>query len=440
MSTIIRPKLQLQSEINVSAVQATNFFHLYWDVIWFGVAFGSTLSFLPVFATRLGATGWQLGLLTAGPAFVSILFTLPVGRWLEDRPLGRTVTHTAFWHRLGLFALIPLPLVLPTALQIWSVLLLMLLMAIPGTALMIGFNALLAATVPPEARGHVVGRRNALLAATIMLAFLLSGWLLDQFSFAWGYAIVFALGAVGATLSTFHLSRIKVPAIPPFQGQPLRDHARPGRGIGIMGGTSYRLVLASRLWLNRRFSLQNIFGPISGAYWWVMLAFFLFHFTQWLPAPLLSIFWVREVDLSDGQISWINATFYLTTLIVSPLLGPLTTRLGNYLLTAGGAILLGLYPLLVALSYDIYLLIVASLVVGAVWAILSGSLANRLLELTPEAHRATHFALYNLALNAAILLSTLTGPLLSDVIGLREALVIACILRIGSGLALARWG
>ena len=272
------------------------------------------------------------------------------------------------------------------------------------------------------------------------LAFLLSGWLLDQFSFAWGYAIVFAIGALGAGLSAYHLSRIQVPPAPCFQGQPLKDHARPGRGVGIMGGTSYRLAIASRLWLNRRFSLQGIFGPISKAYWWVMLAFFLFHFTQWLPAPLFSIFWVREVDLTDGEISWINAIFYLAILVVSPLLGPLTTRLGNYLLTASGAILLGLYPLLVAFSYDVILLIVASIVVGAVWAILSGSLANRLLELTPEAHRATHFALYNLALNMAILLSTLAGPFLADVVGLREALIVACILRVGSGLALARWG
>jgi hypothetical protein len=32
------------------------------------------------------------------------------------------------------------------------------------------------------------------------------------------------------------------------------------------------------------------------------------------------------------------------------------------------------------------------------------------------------------------------GPLLAEVIGLREALLIIVALRIGSGLAMARWG
>jgi MFS family permease len=440
MSTLRLPRFNLSFSAPLSPTEAINFFHLYWDVAWFGVAFGSTLSFLPVFATRLGATGWQLGLLTAGPALVGVLFTLPAGHWIDGRPLGRVVTQTAFWQRLGFFALIPLPLILPTGIQIWAVLLLMLLMAVPGTALMVGFNALLATTVPPKARAQVVGRRNSLLAATIMLAFLLSGWVLDYLPFEWGYAAVFALGALGAGLSTYHLSRIQVPPASQFQGRPLQDHAQPGRGVGVVGGTSYRLAVATRLWLTRLLSLKNIFGPISGTYWWVMVAFFLFHFTQWLPTALFSLFLVREVNLTDGEISWINAVFYLTLLIFSPFLAPLTTRLGNYRLTVMGGLLLGSYPLLVAFSYHLVPLIIASVVIGVVWAIMSGSLVNRLLELTPETHRASHLAVYNMALNIAILFSTMLGPYLAEWVGLREALIIIGILRVGSGLALARWG
>ena len=440
MSTTLSSRFKLLRKAKPSITQNANFFHLYWDVAWFGVSFGSTLSFLPVFATRLGATGWQLGLLTAGPALVGVLFTLPAGRWLEGRPLGRAVTQTAFWQRLGFFCLIPLPLILPDTIQVWAILLLMILMAIPGTALMVGFNALLAATVPPEARGHVVGWRNSLLAATIMFAFILCGWILDRLVFEWGYAVVFAIGALGAGMSTYHLSRIHEPTIAHFQGTPLKDHAQPGRGVGIVGGISYRLAVATRLWLNRRFSIGEMFSPISGKYWGVIIAFFLFHFTQWLPAPLFSIFWVREAFLTDGEIGWVNATFYVTLLIFSPMLAPLSNRFGNYRLTVIGGVLLGSYPLLVALSYNVTLLVVANVTIGLIWAIMSGSLVNRLLELTPEDHRASHLAVYNMALNVAILLSTMLGPFLADIVGLREALIVVCILRVGSGLALARWG
>ena len=440
MSTTLSTKLKSLSTFKPKSVQETNFFHLYWDIAWFGIAFGSTLSFLPVFATRLGAAGWQLGLLTAGPALIGILFTLPAGHWLESRPLGRAVTQTAFWHRVGFFLLIPLPLIMPMSFQVWAVLALMLLMAIPGTALMVGFNALLATAVPPEARGKVVGRRNALLAATVMITFLLSGWILDQLPFAWGYATVFIMGAAGSALSTFHLARIRLPETPQFQGRPLKDMAQPGRGVGFVGGMSFRQGIGLRLWLNRQFNPAKILEPISAPYGWVMVAFFLFHFSQWLPSAVFSMFWVREAHLTDGQISWVNAAFYLTILVVSPLLEPLTKRLGNYRLTIGGTMLMAFYPLLVAISYHLIWYILGSVYIGVVWAILSGSLVNRLLELIPEEHRPAHLAVYNLALNIAILLSTMLGPYLADIVGLREALVITCILRLVSGLALTRWG
>ena len=59
-----------------------NLRQLYWDVFWFGTLAGTTLAFLAVYSARLGASSLQIGLLSAGPAVVSLLFTLPAGRWL----------------------------------------------------------------------------------------------------------------------------------------------------------------------------------------------------------------------------------------------------------------------------------------------------------------------------------------------------------------------
>jgi MFS family permease len=287
----------------------------------------------------------------------------------------------------------------------------------------------------------VVGWRNALLAGTVMVSFLLSGWILDQLSFQWGYATVFAFGALGAALSTYHIARIQVPPLPHFQMRPLRDKAQPGRVTGgLSDSLATRLSVTARLWLGRRLSLDHLSQRISSRYRWAMAAFFLFHFSQLLPAALFPVFWVREANLSDGEIGWINATFYFAMLVASPFLEPLTRRLGNYRLTVWGAVLLSLYPLLTALSYDLILLLVASVAGGVVWALLSGALVNRLLELAPENDRPTHFAFYNLALNIATLSSTMLGPLLADVTGLREAIFIVFLLRVGSGFALGRWG
>lgn len=53
-----------------------NLRQLYWDVLWFGVLAGSTIAFVAVYATRLGASSFQIGLLSAGPALVNLFFYL----------------------------------------------------------------------------------------------------------------------------------------------------------------------------------------------------------------------------------------------------------------------------------------------------------------------------------------------------------------------------
>ncbi|MGE5124446.1 MAG: hypothetical protein ACM3H7_08000, partial [Acidobacteriaceae bacterium] len=57
----------------------SNLRQLYWDALWYGILAGSTLAFQAVYAARLGASGFQIGLLTAGPAIISLVVTLPSG-------------------------------------------------------------------------------------------------------------------------------------------------------------------------------------------------------------------------------------------------------------------------------------------------------------------------------------------------------------------------
>jgi hypothetical protein len=273
-----------------------------------------------------------------------------------------------------------------------------------------------------------------------MISFVFSGWILDRLPFTWGYTSIFALGAIGAVMSTYHIYRLRVPELPQFQIRPIKDYAQPGRLLGFSGVMPHRLNVGLRLWLNKQFNISEMFAHISPRYWRVMAAYFSFHFAQFLPVALFPIFWVRELTLNDGAIGWVNASFYLGMLIFAPLLGRLANQVGNYRLNIAGTILLALYPLFHALSWDATLLVVAGIIGGATWAILSGALSNRLLEHIPDDDRPAHLALYNLALNIAVLSGTMLGPLVANVIGLREALFLMFALRVASGLALARWG
>ena len=189
-----------------------NLRQLYWDILWFGVLAGTTLAFLSVFAARLGASSFQVGLLSAGPAVVNLVFTLPAGRWLEGKPLIRAAFLSSIGQRAGYLVLVAIPwLFIQQQGQVWAIIGLTLVMSVAGTLLAIAFNALYAEVVPVEWRGRAAGWRNALVAVSVTLTTLLSGYILDQVIFPLNYQIVFLIGACGALLSSYHLSRVRHP-------------------------------------------------------------------------------------------------------------------------------------------------------------------------------------------------------------------------------------
>ena len=189
----------------VPAAYRSIFLHLFLDMAWYGVLAGSTVAFLAVYATRQGATDSQIGLLSAVPGLVNLLFALPAGSWLSKRSLGRAVFWTSVMQRAFYLVLLPLPVLLMPHAQVWVILTMTLLMTIPGTALVVGFNAQFGEVVPLEWRGYVAGIRNALLAVISTVFTLLSGWILNWVAFPTGYQVVFTIGILGAGMSSLHL-------------------------------------------------------------------------------------------------------------------------------------------------------------------------------------------------------------------------------------------
>ncbi len=419
-----------------------NIYHLYADIGGFGVLAGSAVAFLSIYLTRLGAGNSAIGWLTAGPALVNLLIALPMGQWIARRPLPPLVFWTSLGQRVLYLLLAPMPLLLPAPVQIPIVLLLVMLTAIPGAALTIGFNALFAEAVPAEWRGEVVGRRNAIVALTMMISTLVCGQILRLLPADQGYALVFGIGALGAAYSSYHLWHIHL-AVPiptrQWRGDPLDDGGQSGRLLTPDAPLrrTYPIRMLTRVRLG---DVRAMVAPLHTAYGPFLFSLFAFHFAQYIPIALFPIFWVREAKLDDAAISLINATFYVVMFVSSLRLGSLTRRFGNYRLMVAGAILLSSYPLLTGLSQGLPMLLVAAVIGGAVWAILGGALSNRLLERIPADDRPPYLALYNLALNGAMLTGSIVGASLSGAIGLREALFVAVGLRLLAGVLLWRLG
>jgi MFS family permease len=423
-----------------SATVRWNLRQLYWDILWFGVLAGTTLAFLSIFVARLGASSFQVGLLSAGPALVNLAFTLPAGQWLEGKPLIRAAFLSSIGQRAGYVVLIAMPMLFVSQQgQIWAIIGLILVMSVAGTLLAIAFNALYAEVVPVEWRGKVAGWRNALVAVSVTLTTLLSGYILDKVLFPLNYQIIFLIGACGALLSSFHLGRV-------------RHTNETESQTGISGVVIPASITRAHWWdwllqIGRRRTVsRSIRKPllrldlVISPFGLFMAGCLVFYTFQYFGVPIFPMFYVNELHLTDGEIGLGGAMFHGTMMVGSLFLNRLSVTLGHRKLMLLGVFLFAQFPLLLGMASDAGLYYLACLMGGFIFAFLNGGLVNRLMERVPTADRPAHMALHNLALNMGILAGSMLGPLFGEWIGLREALYLTAGLRLLAAVVLWKWG
>jgi MFS family permease len=402
-----------------------NFIHLYFDMGWYGILAGSSINFLNIYAARLGANGFEIGLLTAMGAIVSLTLSIPAGHWIEARPIGKGVFWSSVVYRIGFLLWVPLPWLFGNIAQIWALIVLALLMAIPLTPLSVGFNALFASAVPSEYRAHVAGVRNVVLSITYMISSIGSGYLLNRLAFPLGYQIVFGIGFFGAAMSSLHLYLIKLAKASDVE--PLPSKPEPAKGP------------------ERTNQRSSFFSAIRADIWQtpfrvVLFALLAFHLTQNLPLPIFPLVQVNVLHLTDNQIGIGSAIFYFILLIGSTQLRSIVQKIGNQKVTAIGILTMALYPIGMALSSTPLHFYITSAIGGLASALATGAYAIYLLEHIPENDRPAYLAWYNVILNLCVLAGSLIGPLIANAIGLTMALFIFAAARVLAGIAIFKWG
>jgi MFS family permease len=401
----------------------SNFRNLYLDIAWFGVLSGTAINFVNVYATRLGASGLQIGLLTATSAVVSLFLAIPAGHWISKRKTGQAVFWSSIAFRIGYFLWIPLPWLFDAQGQIWALISLTFLMAIPLTPLGVGFNALFAEAVPGRFRASVAGTRNITFAIAYMLTSLISGYLLKAMPFPGGYQIVFAIGAIGAAMSSYHIYRIRpvkddtAPLPPPPSPDP-ESQAESPRSIA----TTLRLDIWKTHFKN------------------VLLALFIFHLVHYLSNPIYPLFNVRVLNLNDSHLGNGMALYYLSVLLASTQLGRLVNRFGHKKVTGLGMAGMSTYPIMLAFAQNALHYYALSFIGGFLFALVNGAYINYMLEHIPSHDRPSHLAWYTIMFNFAVLASSIAGPLIADGMGLAPALILFGVLRVVAGAILLKWG
>lgn len=387
----------------------SNFTNLYLDIAWFGVLSGTAVNFLNIYAARLGATGLQIGLLTAASAIVNLFLAIPAGHWISKRHTGKAVFWSSVLFRIGYLFWIPLPWIFDSQGQIWSLIVITFLMAIPLTPLGVGFNALFAEAVPEQYRARVAGIRNVTFSIAYMLSSLIAGYILENTPFTAGYQIIFTIGAFGAAMSSYHIYHIK----------SLEEKTPPLSELLPDSALKPESTLRLDIW---KTPFRNI-----------LLSLLFFHLTQYIVTPLYPLYLVGELHLNDNHFGTGTALFYLTVLLASTQLGKIVQKYGHKKVTGWGAVGVGLYPLTMAFTQNEFHYYLLSFFGGFLFALANGAYANYMLENIPAHDRPSHLAWYTIILNFAILTSSLIGPMIANIIGIAPALILFGCMRFLSG-------
>ena len=173
--------------------------------------------FLPVLLTRLGATNFQVGLLTSMPGVTGLVLAILVGRFLQSRreivpwySLARllviacyTLTGIVVFTISGQYAIAAI-------LVIWG------LATLPQTGLAVAFSVVMNAVAGPEGRYALLSRRWAVFGLTGVAVTFLITRVIDLVAFPINYGLMFMGLSLGGLVSFYFSRKIKLaPQTPP---------------------------------------------------------------------------------------------------------------------------------------------------------------------------------------------------------------------------------
>ncbi len=391
-----------------TTITQNNIRNLYGDVAAFGVINGIAGTFLSVFALRMGATNQDIGLLTALPALIYVLWFVPAGRLVESRRSIKAVGLVGVFLTRLQFALIALIPFLPAAYRVPVLLLIITMAAFPLCVANVALTNVLADVVPPANRPRVMSVRAILVSLTSAVAAAGAGKLLDMLPMPGNYQVLFAIAFVFGLLSTYYLSQLVVAQTHTVSSFSLQPH----------------------LFIQQ---IREIVAIAWGApaFLRFTLAAFVMHWALVFAWPLFALWWVRGLQATEGLLG-IVATINLTmTVLISPFWARVAERRGNHFVLMAGFAGVAIIPLMNYFLPSPEYIMLTEAFGGLVLPAMSLGLFNSMLDVAPVDRRPAYIAFYSAAVNVPMFLAPLLATSIAvPLFGVRLALGLSTGLRI----------
>ena len=386
-------------------IQKRNFRNVLIDAV--GVSISNVAApFLPVFLTRLGATNFQVGLLTTMPGVTGLVLALVVGRFLQTRrnivpwfSLSRLMVISCY-ALTGLLTLLLSPKILTTStLAIWA------FATLPQTALAVAFSVVMNAVAGPAGRYELLSRRWAIFGLTTVIGTFLVTRVIDLVTFPTNYAFMFLGLSLGGLISFYFSNRIRIPDQPPA---PLTKSSSPAETM-----RNYTRMLrdapAFTSFVSKRFVYLSAIA---------------------LSAPLFPLYFVRVVQASDQNIGNISMTISLVMFFGYFIWTWISRRRGSRTVMLATTFGVMLYPALTAFTHRVELIYAYAAIYGLFQSGLDLVFFDELMKTVPVEYSATFVSLAQSLQYLSAVIAPLVGTWLADTFGLSGGLLVSAGLRL----------
>jgi MFS family permease len=394
-------------------VHENNVWNLYNDVAWWGVANGVWLTYLSVFAVRMGASTEWLGVLAALPALVNMVWAIPSARMVERAPRRLPlVLRSGLLLRLAWLGVALIPFLFREQSGVLALVVIAGLTTFPAATSMVAFTNLLADIIPPQDRARVISIRSVLLSATTTVTVLICGPILDAIPSPANYQIVFGFSFIAAMISLRYVSRLQVTE-----------------------ETTILHMQRAKHWLT--VSIRNAVRQVASEKEFVkyLVGSLIFQWGVYFPSALYSIYRIRNLGASDTWIGLLTVVDSVVTIVFYLVWGRLVTRWGNRRVLIIGAFGMIAFPVLTGLITYLPLLVIPAAIAGVFTPGFTLAAFNEMLAVSPATNRARYIAVYTSVVNAAAFVAPLAGSYLATGAGIRLALYMGGAFRFVGGLA-----
>jgi hypothetical protein len=393
-------------------IQKRNFRYVQIDAI--GVSISNVAApFLPVFLTRLGATNFQVGLLSSMPGVTGLALALLAGRFLQTRK------NIVPWYSVARLLVIScyaltgvITMTLPGEYAVIATLVVWALATLPQTALAVAFSVVMNAVAGPEGRYALLSRRWFIFGLTSVIGTYFVTQTIDLLAFPRNYEIMFLGLSLGGLFSFYFSRKINLPdQTPPPLAATKSASASARNYLTLLRGNPAFVSFATK-----RFVYLSAIA---------------------LSAPILPLFFVREVHATDAQIGAINMSMTIVMLAGYILWPRVSKSRGGRFVLLATTLGMATYPFLTALTPRVELIILYAGIAGLFQGGLDLVFFDELMKTVPPEYSATLVSLAQSMQYMSTIAAPLLGTWLADSIGLGGALLVSAGVRLlGFGLFL----